>query len=115
MNKEYIKKNPEAPVQFLKAFNGAYSYYKNNVEQADKWFIEESKLKLNSKPLEIASSVEPNLKAKSDEEIRIGFIDDDYKVMQEASDFLLEQGLIKEKVVMKDFVDLQYLKKAQLK
>jgi len=115
MSKEYIAQNPNAPVQFLTAFNGAYKYYKNNVTQSDSWFIEESKLKLTSKPLAIASSMEPNLKAKSDSEIRIGFIEDDYKIMQDAADFLLKQGLIKKEIVMKDFVDLSFLKKAQLK
>jgi len=115
MSKEFIAQNPNAPVQFLTAFNGAYKYYKNNVPQADAWFIKESKLKLTSKPLAIASGMEPNLKAKSDSDIRIGFIEDDYKIMQDAADFLLKQGLIKSEIVMKDYVDLSFLKKAQLK
>ena len=75
MSKEYITKNPNSPVQFLNAFNGAYKYYKNNVTQSDAWFIEESKLKLSSKPLAIASGMEPNLSAKTDDDIRIGFVE----------------------------------------
>ena len=115
MSKRYIQKNPNVPVQFLTAFNGAYNYYRNNVAQSDLWFIEESKLKLSSKPLAVASSMEPNLSKKAGAKIRIGFIEEDYAIMQDASDFLFKQGLIKEEIVMKEFVDLSYLKKAQLK
>lgn len=115
ISREYIVKNPNAPVQFLTAFNEAYKYYKNNITQSDAWFIEESKLKLSSKPLAIASGMEPNLSVKTDADIRIGFIEGDYKIMQDAADFLFKQGLIKKEITMKDHVDLSFLKKAQLK
>src|SRR3989344_2420996 len=38
MSKDFIKSHPEAPVRFLKAFHGAYDYYRNNVSAADTWF-----------------------------------------------------------------------------
>lgn len=112
ISNEYIEKNPEAPVKFLRAFFNAYDYYRNNVEQANMWFTEEAKLDITPKALEIAASIEPNLEAESKEDIRIGFIEDDYKVMQEAADFLYEQDLVKTRVNMKDHIDLSYLNKA---
>lgn len=112
MANEYIEKNPEAPVKFLRAFFNAYDYYRNNVEQANMWFTEEAKLDITPKALEIAASIEPNLEAESKEDIRIGFIEDDYKIMQEAAGFLYEQDLVKTRVNMKDYIDLSYLSKA---
>jgi sulfonate transport system substrate-binding protein len=112
MSNDFIQKNPEAPVNFLKAFQGAYDYYKNNVEQANKWFTDEAKLDITPNALATASSIEPNMMATSKAEIRLDFIEDDYRIMQEAADFLLEQNMIQEKLEMKNFVNLSYLQKA---
>lgn len=114
MSKDYIQKNPEAPVKFLKAFHAAYDYYRNNASVANEWFTAESKLAITPKALEIAASIEPNLSVKSSDEIRLGFTDDDYKILQEAADFIYDQSLVKTKVVMNDHIDLSYLQKANL-
>ena len=110
MSNKFIKDNPNAPTKFLEAFTDAYDYYRNNVSQSDQWFIDESKLDITAKALAVAASVEPNLQAKTKDEIRINFTDDDYKIIQDAADFIFEQGLVKIKVNMKDYVDLGYLK-----
>jgi ABC-type nitrate/sulfonate/bicarbonate transport system substrate-binding protein len=114
MSKEYIKKNPEAPVKFLKAFHAAYDYYRNNVSIANEWFITESKLSITPKALEIAASMEPNLSVRSAREIRLGFTDDDYKILQEAADFIYDQSLVKTRVIMRDHINLSYIQKANL-
>lgn len=115
MSKKYIQQNQNAPVSFLKSFFQAYDYYRNNVSTANNWFIAESKLSITPKALEIASSIEPNLSVKSSDEIRLGFVDEDYKIMQEAADFIFDQELVKSKVNMKENIDLSYLQKAGLK
>ncbi len=112
MSEDYITKYPAAPVQFLKAFYGAYDFYRNNSTQADNWFKEEAKLDITPKALEISASIEPNLKAQKKEDIKLDFTDEDYVIMQEAADFIFDQGLVKEKVVMKDYIDLSYLTKS---
>ena len=112
MSNDYIEANPEVPVEFLKAFYGAYDYYRNNITQANQWFIDEAKLNITPKALEIAAGVEPNLSVQNKEEIRIGFNEDDYKIMQEAADFIYEQKLVKKQVNMKEHVDLKYLEQA---
>lgn len=115
MSKNYINKYPNAPQQFLKAFYDSYNFYRININESDKMFTEESKLNVSPAALKIAASVEPNLQAKSEKDIRIGFTKDDYNVLQEAADFIYSQGLVKQKVNMKKFVDVTYLKKANLK
>ncbi len=109
MSKSYIASNPDAPEKFLKAFESSYAYYKNNQAQADDWFIKESKLQLSPKALQLSASLEPNL--KKDNEIRISFNDSDYKIMQEAANFLYSQKLINKQVNMKEHVNLNYLNK----
>jgi len=109
MSDKFIKENPEAPINFLRSFRDAYSYYKNNIEQANQWFISEAKLSVTPKALEISAAIEPNLVSGS--EIRLGFTDEDYKIMQEAADFIFDQNLVKTKINMKDYIDLSYLDK----
>jgi sulfonate transport system substrate-binding protein len=108
MSKNYIEKNPNAPKNFLNAFRKAYDYYRLNVEESNTWFTQEAKLDITPKALEIAADVEPNLKVNSKEEIRINFNEDDYKIMQEAADFLYDNGLMKTQITMKDHIDLSY-------
>lgn len=106
MNKDYIASNPEAPREFMNAFYGAYEYYRTNTAQANKWFTEEAGLNITDSVLNKAASVEPNLNGS---EIRLGFVEQDYKIMEEAVDFLFEQNIIKQKINIRDFIDLQYL------
>jgi sulfonate transport system substrate-binding protein len=113
MSNDYIEKNPEAPVNFLKAFRGAYSFYRNNVNQANSWFTAEAKLDMTPEALKIAASIEPNVNAESDKEIYIDFKEEDYAVMQEAADFLYAQELISKAIIMKDFVNLSYLEQSK--
>lgn len=115
MYKNYIKNHPDIPEKFLNSFYEAYDFYRINVDTADAWFIEESKLKMPTKSLQIASGMEPNLSVKSKNDIRIGFIAEDYKALQDAADFIYNQSLVKQKVNMIDYVDLSYLKSANLR
>lgn len=109
MSKQYIKNNPEAPTKFLNAFRSAYDFYRTNVEQANRWFTEEASLDITPQALAIAASIEPNLEATDISGIRLDFTDDDYAIMQEASDFLFEQEYIEKKVIIKDYINLSYL------
>lgn len=115
MSKDYIKSYPNAPREFLKAFYDAYDFYRLNVNQANLWFIADSKLNVSQAALGIAAGVEPNLKVKSKKNIRLGFNSEDYKVLQEAADFIYDQSLIKTKINMKDHIDLSYLQSASLR
>ncbi|RLC35690.1 hypothetical protein DRH14_00115 [Candidatus Shapirobacteria bacterium] len=107
---DFLEQNPNSVKSFLAAFRGAYDFYGENTDIVNKWFTEESKLDITSNALSIASSIEPNLKEGAT--IRLGFNQDDYRIMQEAADFIYKQKMIKNKVQMKDFVDLSYLPKA---
>jgi len=109
MSDKFIKDNPDAPSEFLKSFKEAYAYYKNNKDQTNNWFISEAKLDITPKALDISASMEPNLEVSQNKDITIDFTDDDYRIMQEAADFIFNQGLVNTKVNMKDFIDVSYL------
>ena len=108
MSDKFIENNLEAPSEFLKSFKQAYEYYRSNKDQANSWFVSEAKLDITPKALDISASIEPNLE-NSENEIRIGFIEDDYRIMQEAADFIFDQGLIKTKINMKEYIDMSYI------
>jgi ABC-type nitrate/sulfonate/bicarbonate transport system substrate-binding protein len=110
MSNKFIEENPEAPKNFLLAFRDAYDYYRQNINQANEWFVQEAKLDISPKALEISASVEPNLFIKTKDEIRLDFNDDDYAIMQEAADFLFKQKMIAKEIEMKNFINMDYLK-----
>lgn len=107
MSTKYIEANPEAPVNFLAAFTDAYDYYRNNISEVNAWFTDEAQLSITETALAKAASVEPNLQVTN--KIRISFTEADMKVLQDAADFIYDQGLVKTDVVMKDYVDQSYL------
>jgi len=104
-----IERDPASVSRFLKAFNETYDYYRNNIPQANSWFVAESGLDITPTALAISASIEPNLEVTSKEEIRIGFNDEDYHIMQEAADFIFVQGLVKKRVIMKDHINTSFL------
>jgi len=111
MSKEFIVKNPEAPEKFLLSMRDAYDFYRQDRTSADNWFIEESKLNVSLGALKISDSVEPNLLANSKEEIRLSFTQEDYLIMQEASDFLYDNKMITSRINMSEHTDTSYLEK----
>lgn len=113
MSNQFITNNPTAPTNFLKAFNDAYDFYRNNQAQANQWFITDSKLKVSDDILKVCASIEPNISVTDEKDIRLSFTDDDYRIMQEAADFIYDEGLVQEKVDMKQYVNLTYLDQAE--
>jgi ABC-type nitrate/sulfonate/bicarbonate transport system substrate-binding protein len=109
MSNDFIAKNPEAPIKFLNSLRDVYDFYRNNKEKTDDWYLKEAKLNIVQRALDIATSIEPNINATSREEIYLNFTDEDYKIMQEAADFVYSQGEIKKQIQIKKFIDISYL------
>lgn len=114
MNKEFITKNPEIPVQVLKALRDAYDYYRQHTTEANEWFIKEAQLvDADQKACELAASLEPNLKAKNLKGIRVSFTDEDFSLMQKGADFIAPK--INKQISMKDFVNNDFANKVVAK
>lgn len=112
MSQSYIDANPDAPTQFMQAFAEANYYYATHQEQANNWFKDASQLSFDVSVLDIAASVEPNVTATDITDIRITLTEADFAIMEEAADFILEQGLINSPVDMRSHTDMSYAETA---
>ncbi len=109
MNKEFLGANKGVAKNISLALKDAYAYYNKHTAEADKWFVEESKLAdADAKALQIAGSFEPNLKAKKEKDIKVNFSEEDFALMQKGADFVGQAT--GKKVNMKDFVSNDYVK-----
>jgi ABC-type nitrate/sulfonate/bicarbonate transport system substrate-binding protein len=109
MNKEFLEKNKGAAKKVAAALKDAYAYYRTHKDEADKWFMEEAKMTgVDSKALDIASGLEPNLKVKKDKDIKLTFTESDFALLQKGADFVGE--MTGKKIQMKDFVSNNYVK-----
>lgn len=112
MSKKFISEYPQIPTRFLQAFTEAYLYYATHQEQANKWFKEASRLNFDTSVLDIAASVEPNVKAMNISDVRIMITEEDLKIMNEAASFIYDQGIIKNRVDIRSHIDMIYANEA---
>jgi ABC-type nitrate/sulfonate/bicarbonate transport system substrate-binding protein len=108
MNENFIEQNSEVAQKVMQALLDAYDYYRQNIEQANTWFMQEAGLKnADQKACNIAASIEPNVQAKSRGDLRVSFIEEDFAIMQSAADFLAPKV---GKVDMREYVSNKYVK-----
>lgn len=113
MSEDFIKKHPDAAVDFLKSYITAFYYYATHQKEANMWFKEEAKLDFDTAVLDLAASVEPNLKATALEEININLSDNDIQIIQSGADFIYEQKLTDKYIKdVKEYINLDFLKQA---
>lgn len=95
MDQDFVAENPDADRRFMTAMREAYGWYRAHAPQANRWFKEESRLPFDLEVLELAASVEPNLKVGKASEIRVSLTAEDIAGMQAAADFMVEAQLLK--------------------
>jgi ABC-type nitrate/sulfonate/bicarbonate transport system substrate-binding protein len=114
MSEDFLNKHPDAAVNFLKAYITAFYHYSQNQKQANLWFKKESKLDFDLEVLDLAASVEPNLKIKTLDEVDIGLSDEDIEVIQSGADFIYDQKLTDKQIKdIRGYLDLSFLQKAE--
>lgn len=107
MNQNYLNQNPGLAEKFLQALFDAYDYYRQNISQANDWFIVEAGLKDASQDVcNLAASLEPNVTAESRDKIRITFSDEDFATMQKGADFIAPS--VKKTIDTRQYVSNQY-------
>ncbi|MFH1339142.1 MAG: NrtA/SsuA/CpmA family ABC transporter substrate-binding protein, partial [Candidatus Omnitrophota bacterium] len=79
MSKDFINKHPGAAVNFLKSYITVFYYYSTHQKSANIWFKRKARLDFPLAVLDLAASVEPNLKATSLQDVNIGLSEDDIK------------------------------------
>lgn len=104
-NKKFLDSDKSSVAGFVRAISKAYEYYQKNTKQANAWFIEEAKSQASDEALDLAASLEPNMKSKT---INLDFSDEDYKILQNAAKFVQKStGVL---VDMKSRVSIGFLK-----
>lgn len=107
MNQNFISTRPGIANKLMQAMLDAYDYYRQNIEQANTWFMEEAGLKdANQEACNAAASIEPNVSAKSRGDIRVTFTEEDYVIMEQAAEFMAPK--IKKQVDMRKLVTNDY-------
>jgi sulfonate transport system substrate-binding protein len=112
MSDKFIEKHPQAVVNFLKSYITAFHYYATHQDLANKWFKEKSGLKFDTKVLNKAAEVEPNLKKKNLTDIDILLKEPDIAIIQSGADFIYQQKLTDKHIKVRDYIDQSYLRKA---
>ena len=112
MNENFIKKNGTVAERLMQAMYDAYDHYRQNIEQANTWFMAEAGLKnANQSACNVAASIEPNVQAKTRGDIRVTFVEDDFRIMEEAAEFMAPK--LKKKVDMRKYVSDRYARNAK--
>ena len=112
MSEDFLKENPEAAVRFLKSYRLAYAYYATHAQQANSWFIEETKTQVPAGVLDAAAAFERNMKAKTVTDIRIGLSDAEIAQVQEGADFGLAQKLTTRSPNIREAINQSFLNSA---
>jgi sulfonate transport system substrate-binding protein len=112
MSDNFLKRNPEAAVRFLKSYRLAYAYYAKHPLEANKWFIEETKTQLPPGVLDVAAAFERNMKVKTVADVQIGLSEAEIAAIQEGADFGLAQKLTTRSPNMREAIDQSFLNRA---
>ncbi|MBU0481245.1 MAG: ABC transporter substrate-binding protein [Proteobacteria bacterium] len=111
MNENFITRNSGVAEKMMQALFDAYDYYRQNIEQANTWFMDEAGLKDSSqKACNVAASIEPNVSVPARKDIRVTLIDEDFEIMHQAAEFMAPK--IKKNVDMRQYVSNKYAAKA---
>ncbi len=110
MNQKLLERDSEIATKLMQSIKDAYDFYRQNVFQANEWFMAEAQLKTaNQEACNIAASIEPNVSAYSRDEIKVTFSEDDFTLMQKGADFLAQK--LNEHVDMRQYVTNEFVSK----
>jgi len=88
MSTKIIEKDPRAAKDFVKSFIQAYYFYARNQKLANEWFVQEANTDMPQEVLDVAASLEENLRVKEIDNIDIAISEERLakldKIMQEA-------------------------------
>jgi ABC-type nitrate/sulfonate/bicarbonate transport system substrate-binding protein len=115
MSEDFIKKNPDKVIAFLKAYITAFYYYSQNQEKVNTLFKEHANLDFDPSVLNQAASVEPNLNASQISDVDIRLSTKDIEVIQAGADFIYEQRLSDTHIEdVSQYIDQSYLDQAMI-
>ena len=110
VRRSIVENNPDAVVSLIKSFIEANWYVTNNRQQTDEWFASRSNYDLDL--LSKIRIIEPNLDAKSIDDISVTISQEDVALSQQFDDQMFAAELIQQKVNFSNYVNFDLAKQA---
>ncbi|HAB52028.1 MAG TPA: hypothetical protein DCE80_07655 [Ignavibacteriales bacterium] len=109
---EFMGKYPEETSQFLVALIKAWACFATNQEQVNQWYIDDARLTYKPEILKAASSIEPNINAKTIKAIDLHLTPNHIKTLEIAANWSFERGFTKVLANMPQAVNQMFLNNA---
>ncbi len=113
MSNDFVEQHKMAAQKFLESFIKSYIYYARNQQQANQWFIEETKFSGPPSIIKKMTAPEKNLLAKNIKEIDVKIYDSHLKNMQALADEGEQANLISKAPKIDKAINMELLKNAQ--
>jgi len=110
VRKSIVENDPDQVVAFIKSFIEANWYVANNRKQTDEWFAKRSNFDLDL--LNKIRIIEPNLNAKSIEDISVTISQEDIAESQQVADYMFASDLLPRKVNFAERINFDLAKQA---
>ena len=107
---DMITNRTEELKAFLRGFVLSWLNYANNPERMNAIFSEESRLGVSQEVLNNAASIEPNRWATELSKMSFEFSQEDYDVLQQTNDFLLDREVINSPVDINSAINLDLMR-----
>lgn len=100
-------------VQFLKSYMEAFSIYASSPSEYNKFYSADSRLELPDSAYTIMAKFEPNMNAKNISDVNILIDEERQTLHQTNADIAFSIGIIKNKVIIKDYITNNFNEKAK--
>ena len=112
ISEDFIKKHPEETTKFLASLVESWYYYSANQDKVNKWYIDDAKLSYSPDLLKAATSIEPNINAKTINDIDLSLSKDHINTLEVAAKWAFERKFVKSSATISNAVDLSFLNNA---
>lgn len=109
-SRDMVEKRRAELELFLRGFALSWYRYSQMPSQTNKWFSDESRLNVGDNVLDKCASVEPNRWVKKIDDVRLDFVGSDFKIIDDAMDFLVMRGVVKTRFDYRKLMNLEPLK-----
>lgn len=109
VSEDFINKYPEAVTNFLTAVIESWQYFATHQQEVNKWYIDDARLSYSPDVLSKASSIEPNMNAKSINEIDLSLSPDNIQTLNIAAKWSYERGYSNNVTVIDQAIDQTFL------
>jgi ABC-type nitrate/sulfonate/bicarbonate transport system substrate-binding protein len=113
VSNKFIDNHPKVVERFLASVSEAYYYFAKNIEIANQWYINTEKIRIPLNVLDDAMKIDPNIQAKSLNDIDLSLNKSDHQLLYDASNYAFANKFTIVKVNPATVIDTMLYKKAK--